>query len=148
MVCEDALEELIHGSRTQLSDRSRASQIVSWFVSKPHPQQSWGLAEISRSCHWEAGTCWVCTAVHCNPNAQQDTGGPQLQAQLHSMILSLKKKVRAQCPFCGHSSFSGCLFSHLLSVLCQDILFPLGSLCGMPHICALRQQEEKEHVLL
>lgn len=92
MVCEDALEELIHGSRAQLSDRSRASQIVSWFVSKPHPQQSWGLAEISRSCHWEAGTCWVCTSVHCNPSAQQDTGGPQLQAQLHSMILSLKKK--------------------------------------------------------
>lgn len=69
-----------------------------------------------------------------------DTGGSQLQAQASQHGPVFKKEVRTQCPFCGHSSFSGCLFSHLLSVLCWDILFPLGSLCDMPHIDALRQQ--------
>lgn len=74
----------------------------------------------------------------CDPNTQADTGGSQLEARIHSMVLSFKREVRARYPFVITAS-SACL-SLACSVLFWDTPFPLGSLCDMPHICALKQQ--------
>lgn len=45
----------------------------------------------------------------CDPNTQADIGGSQLEARIHSMVLSFKREVRAQYPFVITAS-SACLY--------------------------------------